>query len=65
LNRSSDAIEERYAELGLGLLNLARCRRLAQVQSSRRAVDATGFSHGDKGAEMTKVRRLIHFLDRL
>jgi hypothetical protein len=41
LDTSSDAIEERYAELGLGLLNLARCRRLAQVQCAFQAIVIT------------------------
>ena len=51
----TDSIEQSHAEIGLERENLARCRRLAEVQTTARPSDATGVSNADERVQMAEV----------
>ena len=51
----TDTIEKPHAEVGLQGENLARCRRLAEVQATARAGDATGVGDAHEGAQMAEI----------
>jgi pimeloyl-ACP methyl ester carboxylesterase len=52
---ATDTVEQRYSEIGFERLKLTGGGRLAQMQPSLGARQASGIGNGDEGAELAKV----------
>src|ERR1051326_5564851 len=55
LHASPDPVEQRHAEFAFESVDLARNRRLAEIQPSCRPMDAAGVDDCDEGAEVAEL----------